>query len=117
MKISRKRARVDFLCPRCGGSTWGTSGMWDSVRNRRAPFSKWIGHCQGTSRCGFSWARKNDWKVMRAIVHPTKEEYEALRKLDDSDEKLTVVIRPLHNPGGVITGPAGDLLARKIPGR
>ncbi len=69
-----------FVCPKCGASKWGTSA-WDHGKDKRAPFSKWMGHCNNCH--DFSWMRTQDWKFFQFTVRPTRAEYDRFRALED----------------------------------
>ncbi len=60
-----------FMCPRCGGTKWGTSNI---VADR----TKWIGHCEGGKGyvgCGFRWNRARD--DIKLLGEPLIEGYSA----------------------------------------
>lgn len=92
----QKHPRVighEFVCPKCGGSRFGTSGC-------TGPVSKMIGHCHGGLGgvgCGFSWPRSEDWRHFTITLRPTREEYqryEALRRREQTAIARAAVLRP-----------------------
>jgi len=73
-----QRTRVEFLCPKCGGYTFGTYGT-----SAGYPISESTGHCHGgpneDNGCKFTWPRKEDWKYFVKVTverYESKEEFE-----------------------------------------
>lgn len=62
---------IEFICPRCGSTRWGTSN------GIRKGVTVPIGHCNGDGRrCDFRWQRTQDWKVfVRAARFTSREEF------------------------------------------
>ena len=61
--------RLEFKCPVCGGSRWGTDATSADV----------TGHCN-TPGCGFTWPRAADFRFFRRIERATsRAEFERWR--------------------------------------
>lgn len=87
--------RSDFHCPKCGGSTWGTSGCTGPRRDTR-------GHCHNFA-CDFVWLRTEDWRYFRFTIVPTRAEYRRLeaQRIRESNRRLkTSEIRSTETKGG-----------------
>lgn len=53
------RSNIEFSCPKCGSSKFGSSDL--------------TGRCHGRSGCGFTWAEADSWKYFTLV---TKQAFE-----------------------------------------
>ena len=64
-----------FVCPTCGQNAFGTVCTEKAARGG-IDWDRAVGHCHGL-RCGFTWARRDDWKVFVFTIKPrSRAEFE-----------------------------------------
>lgn len=72
--------KVEFVCPKCQGRTWGAMGDYPDY-----------GACSRQA-CGFHWKRSEDWKVFAVVAIARFSSDAEYQEASGSKSNITVVV-------------------------